>query len=281
MFRALVSLVPLTLALASAAGAAPVPHTETADYGPVHAELSYLYDADAFDSTRFQDVRVRIVRAGTTLVDASVAPRCQGCLAWPAGSASSPSLRALDLDGDGEPEVLIDLYTGGAHCCFYSRVYHFTGSGYALVSHLWGDPSYSLRDLNHDGRPEWLTRDDRFAYAFSCFACSALPVRIYRYRAGVFTDVTRRFPALVRKDAKANWRFYLQNVRHHFDTSGFLPAYLADEELLGRGAIGWKRVRGAVAKPAFVRDVSDARWKNRGRYLLALRRFLVRTGYIR
>jgi hypothetical protein len=28
-----------------------------------------------------------------------------------------------DLDGDGEPEVLVDFYWGGVHCCFYTDVY--------------------------------------------------------------------------------------------------------------------------------------------------------------
>ncbi|MGB2953991.1 MAG: hypothetical protein WBB74_11475 [Gaiellaceae bacterium] len=281
MRHGLFVLVPLVLVLASPAAAAPVPRTETADSGPLHAELSYLFDDGAGTNTRFQDVRLRITRAGVTLVDTGIQPRCAYCSAWPAGDASSPSIRAVDLDGDREPEVVLDLYTGGAHCCFYSRVYRYAGSAYSFVTHVWGDPSYSLRDLNHDGRPEWITADDRFAYAFSCFACSALPVQVLSYKAGLFTNVTRRFPPLVRKDAAANWRFYLENRRRHFDTSGVLPAYLADEELLGHGAVGWKRVRTAVAGPAFTRDAQDARWKNRSRYLSALRRFLVRAGYVR
>ena len=39
--------------------------------------------------------------------------------------ASPRPLTVRDLDGDGEPEVLVDLYTGGAHCCFYTVILRF------------------------------------------------------------------------------------------------------------------------------------------------------------
>ena len=68
--------------------------------------------------------------------------------------------------------MLVDFYTGGAHCCFYSVIYRYVGGRYVSSFHFWGDPSYRLVDLNRDGRPDFRSADDRFAYAFSCFACS-------------------------------------------------------------------------------------------------------------
>jgi hypothetical protein len=68
-------------------------------------------------------------------------------------------------------------------------------------------------------------------------------------------------------------------VRTRAYPDGVLPAYLADQYLLGRGKAGWARVRAAVARRDWPSMV-DARWKNRARYLAAVRRFLDRTGYV-
>lgn len=266
----------------SAAAAAPVPRTETARSGQVEAELTYLFDDTAQEyRQRFTDLRIRVRRADALLVDADVAPLCQGCLAWPAsgGAAARSSVAVSDLGGDGEPEVLLDLYTGGAHCCFYTAFFRYANGEYVRRVHSWGNEAYRLRDLGGDGRPELVTYDDRFNYAFSCFACSAVPVLVLRYEQGRLVNATRRFPQLVRADAARIWRYYRSAVLRRSPPDGVLPAYLADQYLLGHGKAGWARVRKAVNRRDWPLRV-DARWKNRARYLGAVRRFLVRTGYI-
>src|SRR5712691_5346949 len=57
----------------------------------------------------------------------------------------------------------------------------------------WGNAGYRLVDLDHDGRPEFRSGDDRFAYAFTAFAASAWPVRIWHFDHGRMRDVTRAF----------------------------------------------------------------------------------------
>ncbi len=105
---------------------------------------------------------------------------------------------------------------------------------------MWGDPSYALRDLNGDGVPELVSADDRFAYAFTSYAGSALPVQAWRYRAGHMTDVTRSFPALVRKDAAMLWKGYEQEpTGEDVDVRGVLAAWMADQYLLGQQDAGW------------------------------------------
>ena len=42
------------------------------------------------------------------------------------GKRDTP-LQVVDLDADGEPEVLVDAYTGGAHCCALTEILRFTG----------------------------------------------------------------------------------------------------------------------------------------------------------
>jgi hypothetical protein len=277
--------VKLLLALfAVTALAAPHPVTESAQWGDVHAALTYTYDPDVNDFQQmYTNVRLVIERAGTTALDRPPSAPCADCPVVP-GSGGSPkasSIRVADLDRNGEPVVLLDLYSGGAHCCSYTIFYRWNGSDYVATRQDWGNPGYRFVDLGHDGIPEFVTRDDRFNYAFSCYACSGTPVKVLRVVNRRLVDVTRKFPSLIRRDAAGWWRAYRVAGRRHEDVSGLLPAYVADEYRLGHGKSAWTRLRHAVAAPAWRRTVTDPRWKNRQRYLAAVRSFLHRTGYLR
>jgi hypothetical protein len=279
---ALASLLLASLWVGGAA-AAPGPVTERATSGHLTIELSYLLDeaTDNFEQ-RYTQLHLRIRRTDAVLVDAGVQRVCPGCSAWPAsgGDPASSSVRARDLDGDGEPEAMLDLSTGGAHCCLYTTFFRYIAGQYVRQVHNWSNPGYRLRDLGADGRPEFLTGDDRFNYAFSCYACSGVPVLIQRYERGRLVNVTRRFPKTIRADAASWWAVYKKAVRLHVSPTGILPVYLADECLVGRGVAGWARVRKAVARPDWPK-LAEPRWRNRARYLAAVRRFLVKTGYVR
>jgi subtilisin-like proprotein convertase family protein len=248
---------------------------ETGRARATSAELSYVRQSA---NQHTLNARLRITRAGKLLYDRGFPTGCSECEAWPTGYYGGSSLRVRDLDRDGEPEVLVDFYTGGAHCCFFTRIYRYVPGRYVGLLHFWGNPSYRLAHLDRDRRPEFLSYDDRFAYAFSCFACSGFPVQIWDYRAGKMLDVTRRFPVQIRTDARGLWRTYTQARRQHYDYSGILPAWLADEYMLGRGAAAWEKFKAIVAVRRFVKDNSP--WK-RGPYLRAVRSFLRRTGYTR
>src|SRR5207244_6092806 len=142
----------------------------------------------------YPTLRMRIARHGRVAFDAPVR-RALVVSEYP--DLSKPSgVRFRDLDGDGEPEVLLDFYWGGAHCCWYTNVYWYAPrlGTYRLTRGFWGNLDPKLVDLDHDGRPEFKTGDDRFAYAFTSFAGSVFPPRILRFHHGRFVDVPRRFP---------------------------------------------------------------------------------------
>ena len=230
----------------------------------------------------YRALRLRITRGGKALFDAP--PRrihpC-GCPDdGPVVRQAGGAVHVRDLDRDGEPEVLVDFYSGGAHCCYYTDVYRYVARSrtYRPTVGYWGDLSPKLGDLGGDGRPEFRTGDDRFAYAFAAFAASAFPIRILRFDHGRFVDVTRRFPRLVQRDAAELYAGYRSQVRSRaYDVRGILAAWLADQYSLGRGRAGWRVLERAERRGELGHKFDG--WPVGKAYLRKLRAFLRRTGY--
>jgi hypothetical protein len=265
--------VALGAVLAASAAAAPKPHAERARSGEVDAVFSYTYDRAKF---HFGGQRLTIKRLGETRFSRRLRhPPRGGFNAQPARYFEHrPSVSITDLDGDGEPEVLLDLYWGGAHCCWYTQIYRYVGgnAGYRTNVHVWGNFGYVLADLEHDGKQELVTRDDRFSYAFSSFADSRWPVRILSYRQGGMTVVTRAYAGEIRRDSTALWHEALSR-RKTRSNQGVIAAWAADRCLLGSCNAALRtidrlsrlgRIHGERTRVAFERR---------------LRRFLARTGY--
>jgi hypothetical protein len=223
------------------------------------------------------NVRLTIIRQGTIVHHAAVPsyPTRFATTVNPAGFGTRRSLRVLDLDGDSEPEVLLDLYWGGAHCCFWSNVYRYSGASYQRHTHFWGDPFYRLADLNHDGKQEFISADGRFAYRFSAFAFSGFPIQIWSYQGGSFSDVTRRYPGLIRRDAAKHWRAYGRLQHRHYEVGGALAAWAADKYQLHQRRAASKTLA-AIARSGQL--TSNYRPSV---YLRQLKRFLARLDYIR
>jgi subtilisin-like proprotein convertase family protein len=244
--------------------------TRRAQAGATRAQLSWIERDYAYSS-----LRLRIARRGQTMFDSP--PRR---IRRASPSTQPAGLRVRDLDGDREPEVLVDFYLGGPHCCWYTDVYRYVRRlhTYRPTVGFWGDLHPTLVDLDGDGRLEFKTGDDRFAYVFTSFAGSAFPIRILRFDHGRFRDVARRFPRLVRRDAAGLYRSYLEERRRPKEVrsvAGILAAWLADEYLLGRGPAGWPVLERAVQRGE-LRSFEGPRT-----YLGKVRFFLRRKGYIR
>jgi subtilisin-like proprotein convertase family protein len=252
-----------------------VVETQSASRRGTVASLSYRESHDVY-----RGLRLRISRGGTTLFDA--APKRVHPYDGPDFGQGGGALRVRDLDGDGEPEVLVDFFSGGAHCCYYTDVYRYVAHSrtYRPTIGWWGDLGFKLVDLGLDGRPKFRTGDDRFAYAFTSYAASAFPIKILRFDHGPFVDVTRRFPQLVRRDAAALYASYRSQLRSaSYDVRGVLAAWLADEYTLGRGPAGWRVLERAERRGELGRK-RDL-WPVGKAYLRKLRAFLRHTGYAR
>jgi subtilisin-like proprotein convertase family protein len=245
--------------------------TRTARGRGLQAQLSWIERAGAYT-----ELRLRIVRRGRPAFDGPVRRRAP--LAGVPDLSKPTGMHVRDLDGDGEPELLVDFFWGGIHCCWYTSVYRYVRrlDTYRPTIGFWGNLDPTIVDLDRDGRPEFKTGDDRFAYAFTSYAGSAFPIRILRFDHGRFVDVTRRFPRLVARDAATLYGFYRKERRRpDGDIGGILPAWLADQYLLGRGPTGWPVLREAVRRGEI------QAWERPRTYLRKVRFFLRRTGYIR
>lgn len=248
--------------------------TRSTRSGRVRAELSFREIGQTVT-----DVLLKIYRAGK-LVFEGAQVGCPGCERRP---ASGKPVTARDLDGDREPEVLVDLYSGGAHCCTYTLLYRYEAKrkAYRRLFHSWGNAGYRVRDLDRDGRPELVSGDDRFAYTFTSYASSVDPLQIWSYRAGKLTDVTRSFPAALRRDAGRLWLAYVRDrTERDADVRGVLAAYLAERVLLGEGAEAWKQLHEVLSRGELTPPDAAGVGPTGGAYLKALRAFLVRSGYL-
>jgi hypothetical protein len=199
--------------------------------------------------------RLFATRAGVRY-DLPIVDICDiGCIVVPDAADTKPAesmLKVADLDRDGEPEVLVDTFSGGAHCCLTTRVLTWDGTGYQPHHIAWRDVSYALRDADGDGRPELVGSDPRFSSVFTAFAASAFPPQVLQVEKGGTVDVTRRFPKLVAADARLRLRD-LRKARRGAEVRGVLAAYVADQYLLGRASVGTAEVdrqrrKGRVSK---------------------------------
>lgn len=82
-------------------------------------------------------------------------------------------LTGRDINGDGYPEVIIESYTGGAHCCFGLQVYSLQEDGAVLnLQKPESNAGGEFKDLDDDGVYEFITFDDIFAYQYCPYVSS-------------------------------------------------------------------------------------------------------------
>jgi len=265
------------LVLAAPAEAQVKAGTTTASAGTVVATLSWQA-GDIFA----EHPSLRILRAGAVAFDGALEEECRLCAQL--GDARH-ALTVRDLDGDGDPEILVDTYTGGAHCCVVTPIFRWTGSGYRKLTGYFGNVGYSLDDLDNDGRPEFVTADDSFAYAFTAYAFSAFPLLILDYgtdRSGrtALRDVSAGYRGMIEAEA-ADYRREIPKYRSD-DPRGVIAAYVADLYRLGRKHRADAYLRSAL-KHGLLRSSEkgpDPVWPTGRKYVRELKRFLRKHGYL-
>ena len=260
----------------SAAGAST--HVEVAELGSVSATFTYQESRNQYGGEKTSHPALTISRAGSIVYSSPVtSPWCEIEECSPA--YGGPDVHLATLEPGHEPDVVLDLYTGGAHCCYIAQVFSGPGAnGVTMAERDFGNGRARLEPLGPEGQDVFVSVDNRFAYAFTDYADSGLPVQVWALSGAVFIDVTRQYPSLISADAAREWRYYKGDS--HNDV-GFFAAWAADEELLGRGALVSQRLnaelkRGRLRVSAVLERLGYAGGK---RFARSLRSHLRRWGY--
>ncbi len=117
------------------------------------------------------------------------------------GDITLGELTTGDITGDGYPDLVLETYSGGAHCCFSSIVYELGPSLDRALQTREGNCGGDFEDLDGDGVLEFITCDDIFAYAYCSFAGSPLAKVILAYQPGQgYLPASSRFAHLYADD---------------------------------------------------------------------------------
>ncbi|MDH2904239.1 MAG: hypothetical protein PXZ08_09880 [Actinomycetota bacterium] len=197
---------------------------------------------------------------------------------------ASTLLHLVRLQQHGPLSVVLDLYSGGAHCCTIEQAFTFSFQSNArrvhMVEHNFGDPSVNLARIGPRGTYDFVSADDRFAYEFTDYAASGLPIEILSVAHNSFRNVTRSFPQLIARDA-AQWMsdFKAQASSHYQDTVGLVAAWAADEDLLGH-SVAVSNFLATQARAGHLNSALSPINPSGQKFVAALQRFLRKAGYV-
>ncbi len=186
------------------------------------------------------------------------------CLAW--------------LGSKYEPTVIVPVFTGGAHCCTVLNLFGSSG-GIIIGAVNLGNPSAVLSAVGKDSL--LVTADNAFAYAFTDYAGSAMPIQVLQVspsEESVIT-VTRSWPSLIALDAEFWLSLFQRSIKRAppHDERGLLAAWAADECELGKCASTFAFLH--HVDPSYL-AFSDNQTPPSA-YILQLRTFLASHGYLR
>ncbi len=160
------------------------------------------------------------------------------------GYAANAAFAVTHLDAKSPvPQVLVSLFSGGAHCCSLVTVLERRDGqwrSYDLGS--WdGDTPAMPQDLDGDGVKEFRFADQAFLYAFASYAESWAPPVIQKIVGGRVQDVSRAATYRpIYEQAAANSRSACLEK-----SNGACAAYVASAARAGRLDVAWTEMLNA------------------------------------
>ena len=165
-------------------------------------------------------------------------------------------VRCVEVTGDTTPDLSVEWYSGGAHCCSTIQIFQLQPTFRQIL--IFGAGHTTGFTVQHDrgGRPALVLGDSGLAYYGDlCFACSpsSMPL-VACYTGARYVDCTRRFPNVV-QDAIKTYTESLREAIRSTDAAriqymrGAALGVYAAHALLDREADGLAAVRQIVTEP--------------------------------
>lgn len=266
-----------------AAGAVTAPVVQTASAQGVQATV--MTKPNELTGQEPVPVRLTIVDQGQTAFSGPLGVPCNGCELSPPGPGPL-AIQVRDLDTSGYPQVLVYLDDDGFD--FYSTIaiYHRTAAGGyrpLVLRSLYIDDAFltrvGVRRIG-TGPPVLESSDDRYVPFLSGGEEFAyLPLVVWGYADGKLTDVSTRYPVLLRRQAAhalhnaavfQRYRLQTPSDIENPDPRDALATYAADEARLGHLATAENELQKALAE-GWLNETSGL---TGSRYMRALNRLL-------
>ena len=135
-------------------------------------------------------------------------------------------------------QVIFTSYTGGLHCCTQITVLElFDGAWRKINLGQWdGDPLKDFpSDVDGDGTPDFVLKDDRFDYAFAPYTESHKPPRIFNIEGAKLVEVGKeaRYDSVYDADMKSAYAGCMKRK------NAACAAFVANASRLGRREWAW------------------------------------------
>ncbi len=191
----------------------------------------------------------------------------------------------IDLDNNGTDEVIVQVFSGGAHCCTNHIIYTWKNNQFMKTEtgELDGNGGY-FEDIDQDKNYEFVTYDNSFLYQFSSYAGSFPPTLIFQFKQGNFIEVTRNYPTVLRRTLQKMSEAVRQSQAENGEINGILAGYVAQKILLGEYEEGWQFMLANYDKSSdWGLDIYDRQGNRIGKhpnFPAALKMFLRNLGYV-
>ncbi|MDJ0625265.1 MAG: hypothetical protein QNJ31_02725 [Candidatus Caenarcaniphilales bacterium] len=162
---------------------------------------------------------------------------------------------ADDIDGDWEPEIIVNLALNTKGELNESIVYFLdnTKKQYKSINHSWHQFLLfeEINDVNSDGIPEIITLDHQFHKQFSQESeqDTVAPIKIWTFKNEKFVDNTKNYKDYVYQHALNLWEKFDEERKADKPSQKtlklILASYLADKYSLEQSEDGWKRLKQA------------------------------------
>jgi hypothetical protein len=216
---------------------------------------------------------LRITRGGHVVYSRPVTAKLcgKGC-----GPVNSRSIGIAALAPHRPADVILELFSGGANCCFIDQVFSYDPSRKTFVKteHDFGNAGALIKPIGPHRRLEFRSANPAFQYVFTDGADSGEPLQIWQFADRAFADVTRSYPGLIRKDAARWFKFFQRDLSNGV---GLIAAWAADEELLGNDAFV-QSVLATQANQGHLRSGNSGTPSGQA-FIAKLNAFMVKQGY--